>query len=335
MENVLSQNEVNALLSAINQGGVEEAEARAIEAKPYDLTSSDRIVRGRMPALDMINERLARLLRGRLSTSFRKSFEVAYQSADVLKYSEFIASVSVPACLCLFRAPPMKAMSLISVDASLIFGLVDMVFGGSGMISSVEGREYSAIEIRLIQQVVDLVLEEMERAWAPVLPLKPEYQRAEVNPQFATVAAPTDMVVNQTLQVELEGQAKGTICIMTPYASLERYRSLLSSALRTDSEDEGDGWTDSIHQTLKTIDVDFCVMLGKGRLTLRELMKLKAGDTVCLDSEPAEPLTCSIEGTHKFDGFPVTSRGRLAVRLTNPGETNPGVASTPSEEGAP
>ncbi len=317
MENVLSQNEVNALLNAINQGGVEESGDRSeIDAKPFDLTSHDRIVRGRMPALDMINERLARLLRSRLSNAFRKNFEVSYGSAELVKYSDFVASVSVPACLCLFKAPPLKSTSLVSVEAGLIFGLVEQVFGGYGALAAVEGREYSAIEVRLIRQMVDLVLPELAKAWAPVIPIAPEYQRTEVNPQFATVAAPTDMVMNQTLQVELEGMAKGAISIMIPYAALERFRALLSSALRTDGEDDGDSWSDSINQTLRTIDVDFCAMLGTGQLSLRELMKLKVGDTVCLDSEPAEPLSCLVEGYRKAGGFPVTSRGRLAVRLT-------------------
>ena len=314
MENVLSQNEVNALLSAINQGGVEESQESA-DAKPYDLTANDRIVRGRMPALDMINERLARMLKASLSTVFRKNFEAAYGSTEMIKYSEFIASVSVPACLSLFRAPPLKGTCLVSIEASLIFGLVDQIFGGTGATCAIEGREFSSIEIRLIKQVVELVLEELAQAWAPLVQTSMSLVRTEINPQFATIASPTDMVVKQTLNIELEGASKGLISVVMPYAAIERFRQKLSSALRTDGEGDDNTWSDSIYQLLQTIDVDFCTTLGMGQLTLRELMKLKVGDTVCLDSEPAEPLPCTIEGMHKSRGYPVTSRGRLAVRL--------------------
>ncbi len=320
MENVLSQNEVNALLQAINQGNVQEdvAEERDPgEARDYDLTSNDRIIRGRMPTLDILSQRLARLMRISFFNMFRRNVEVTHESTQLMKYSEFLASVGVPACLNVFRMPPLKNACLVSVDAALMFGLVDHVFGGKGSWYRVEGRDYSTIELRLIRQVVELVLRDLGEAWSPVIQIHPEYHRTEVNPQFVAIAAPTDVTVNIGFQVELEGTTRGYISILIPYSVIEPIRRLLSSALQTEQTAEGNTWTAVILKTIKSVFVEFQVELGEGHVMLRDLMSLQIGDTLRLSVDADQPLPCRVEGALKARGSPVQSRGKLAVRLTN------------------
>ena len=322
MDNVLSQNEVNALLQAINQGNVEEDTpeenvADSEGSRGYDLTSNDRIIRGRMPTLDILSQRLARLMRISFFNMFRRNVEVTHESTQLMKYSEFISSLSVPACLNVFRMPPLKNACLVSVDAALMFGLVDHVFGGKGSWYRVEGRDYSAIELRLIRQVVQLVLSDLGEAWNPVIDVSPEFHRTEVNPQFVAIAAPTDVAVTIVFQVELESTTRGYITLLIPYAVIEPIRRLLSSALQTERTAEDNNWTATILRVIRSVFVEFQAELGEGHVMLRDLMALKVGDTLRLSVDATRPIPCRVEGIHKGEGYPVRSRGRLAVKLAD------------------
>ena len=325
MEAVLSQNEVNALINAVAAGGVEEEEgAGRDDARGYDLTSNDRIVRGRMPTLDILNQRLARLMRISFFNMFRRSVDVHHDSTQLMKYTEFISSVSVPACLNVFRMPPLRNTCLVAVDSALMFGLVDYVFGGSGTWYRVEGRDYSSIELRLIQQVVSMVLADLGSAWEPVIEVTPEYIRTEVNPQFAAIAAPTDVTVNITFEVELEATTKGQISLLIPYGVIEPIRPMLSSALQTERNQEDNHWRTAIRDIIPTLAVDFQVDIGQASVTVEELLKLSVGDTIRLNVDANEPLPCRIEGIPKTAGHPVVSRGCIGVKLAeNVGDRAP------------
>ncbi|MEL6189625.1 MAG: flagellar motor switch protein FliM, partial [Myxococcota bacterium] len=317
MEAVLSQNEVNALINAVAQGGVDEEDgADRDDARGYDLTSNDRIVRGRMPTLDILNQRLARLMRISFFNMFRRSVDVHHDSTQLMKYSEYISSVSVPACLNVFRMPPLRNTCLVAVDSALMFGLVDYVFGGSGTWYRVEGRDYSSIELRLIQQVVSMVLADLGSAWEPVIEITPEYIRTEVNPQFAAIAAPTDVTVVITFEVELEATTKGQISLLIPYGVIEPIRPLLSSAVQTERNQEDNHWRTAIRSIIPTLSVDLKVNIGDAIITVEELLEMGVGDTIRLDVDANEPLPCIVEGVPTTQGVPVVSRGSLAVQLT-------------------
>ena len=211
--------------------------------------------------------------------------------------------------------PPLRNTCLVAVDAPLMFGLVDHVFGGTGSWYRVEGREYSSIELKLIEQLVSLVLADLGRAWATVLEIQPEYLRTEVNPQFAAIAAPTDVVLNINFIVEIEGSTRGAIALLIPYHVIEPIRRLLSSALQTERGDENNAWRRQIVAVIRSIQVDFKALLGTGHLRLGDLMTLAEGDTIRLNVDATAPLPCLIEGVEKTAGWPVMSRGRLAVEL--------------------
>lgn len=324
MDNVLSQNEVNALLNAVRSGNVQtepdpdEQAKTSRGARGYDLTSNDRIVRGRMPTLDILNQRLARLMRQSLFNMFRKTVEVTHERTELIKYNEFIDSVSVPACLNVFRMPPLKNTCLVAVDAPLMFGLVDHVFGGSGHWYRVEGREYSSIELKLIEQVVTLVLKDLEGAWEPVLAISCEYLRTEVNPQFAAIAAPTDVTVHIRFVVEIEGNTRGSISLVIPYHVIEPIRRALSSALQTERADENSTWRRQIIAVILSLDVEFRALLGTGHIRLGDLMAMSVGDTIRLNVDSQDPIPCLVEDVDKVSAWPVVSRGKLAVELVQP-----------------
>jgi len=319
VENVLSQSEVNALISSVQKGSSKPkapVDTGPDDApRPYDLTSNDRIIRGRMPTLDILNQRLARLMRISFFNMFRKGVDVHHDATHLLKYSEFISSVSVPACLNVFRMPPLRNTCLMSVDSALMFGLVDYVFGGAGSWYKVEGRDYSSIELRLIQQVVSMVLADLGNAWEPVIDVRPEYIRTEVNPQFAAIAAPTDVTLNIILEVEIEATSKGYVSLLIPYSVIEPIRPLLSSALQTERNQEDNHWRNAIERSLFDLDVDVNVILGETAMTVRDLVQLQAGDTLRLDQDSGQPITMYVEGVPKALGTPIKTKGMVGLRL--------------------
>jgi flagellar motor switch protein FliM len=335
MDNLLSQNEVNALINSVRKSESTEKQSKPESGdgtRCYDLTSNDRIIRGRMPTLDILNQRLARLMRISFFNMFRKSVDVHHDATHLMKYSEFINSVSVPACLNVFRMPPLRNTCLVSVDSTLMFGLVDYVFGGAGAWYRVDGRDYSSIELKLIQQVVSMVLSDLGSAWEPVIEIRPEYIRTEVNPQFAAIAAPTDVTVLIVFEVELEATTKGTISVLIPYSVIEPIRPLLSSALQTERNQEDNHWINTIHNSIAEIDVELRVTFGEATITVGELLKLEPGDVLRLDQDSTKPLRGFVEGVHKLDGYPVQSRGAAAIKLTGAIKADDGRRKLPELE---
>jgi len=217
-EQVLSQGEVDALLRGVGDGII-ETETDVTEditgVVPYDLTSQDKIVRGRLPTLDIINQMFSRLFRNSFSTLMRKSADISTVSTDSLKFGEFLRSLPVPSSLHVFRMEPLRGFGLMVIESRLVFSFVDNFFGGTGASDiNVLGRDFSAIETRMTRNVVQTALEDWERAWKTVHPLGCTYVRAEVNPQFAAIVPPTDVVLVIVFDIEMENSSGAvTICL--------------------------------------------------------------------------------------------------------------------------
>ncbi|MBI3581824.1 MAG: flagellar motor switch protein FliM, partial [Nitrospinae bacterium] len=208
MSQVLSQDEVDALLRGVSDGEIEtEAEdvGGGSGVVAYDLTSQERIIRGRMPTMDIINQRFSRLFRNSLSTALRKVLDVSAVSVDTIKFGEFIKSLPVPASLHIFRMPPLRGFALLVAESKMVFALVDTFFGGTGEAKmKIEGRDFTSIEQRIIKNVVLMALVDLQKAWAPVHPVEMVFVRSEVNPQFAAIVPPTDVVVVIVFEVEMD-----------------------------------------------------------------------------------------------------------------------------------
>ena len=233
MSQVLSQSEVDALLSAVSDNrvdGFEEAQDDGLKSGvvQYDLANQDRIIRGRMPTLDIIHDRFIRLFRVTLSNSLRKMANLSVNSTGPLKFSEFMNSLPLPSCLNILRLDPLRGAAVMVIESKLLYALVDSFFGGNDVpYTKIEGKDFTQIEIKIARRVVLSAIDDLEKAWEPVYPLKIGYNRTEINPQFVAVVPPSDVVIATTFDVELE-KVSGTIKIVIPYATLEPIKSKLS-----------------------------------------------------------------------------------------------------------
>lgn len=319
MSQVLSQNEVDALLRGVSEGAVEtesEAPEEVSGVVPYDLTSQEKIVRGRLPTLDIINQMFSRLYRNSFSTLMRKSADVSTVSTDTVKFGEFLRSLPVPSSLHVFRMEPLRGFGLMVVESKLVFSLVDTFFGGSGSSEyKITGRDFSAIEIRMTKNVVLTALQDLEKAWKQVHPITTNYVRSEVNPQFAAIVPPTDVVLVILFDIEMEGVA-GTITLCIPYAAVEPILPKLKAQFQSEQMEVDQVWVRRLREELMRTEVEIVVDLGKAQVTPKRLLQLKVGDTLMLGNDVSDPLFMMVEGVPKFKVFPGVSRGNKAVQIT-------------------
>jgi flagellar motor switch protein FliM len=317
---ILTQEEVDALLKGMS-GGEIETETDSVDDDSgitvYDLTNQDRIIRGRMPTLEIINDRFARILRTTLSSALRKVIDVSAFSIDMIKFGEFMRALPVPTSLHIFKVDPLRGHGIMVIETKLVFNLVDNFFGGSGhSFIKIEGRDFTAIENRLINKVILMAMDDLEKAWNPVHPLKLTYVRSETNPQFASVVAPTEVVIVIKFEIELE-QAVGTLVICLPYSTIEPIRSKLYAGFQSDQLEVDHEWINRFIDQVREASVMITVELGKASLTAGELMNLKVGEVLPLDQDVSQSLTVKVEGVPKFNGFPGVSRGNKALQISS------------------
>ncbi len=320
MSKILTQEEVDALLKGMS-GGEIETETDSVEDDSgitvYDLTNQDRIIRGRMPTLEIINDRFARILRTTLSGALRKVIDVSAFSIDMIKFGEFMRALPVPTSLHIFKVDPLRGHGIIVMETKLVFNLVDNFFGGSGRsFIKIEGRDFTAIENKLISKVILMSLDDLEKAWNPVHPLKLTYVRSETNPQFASVVAPTEVVIVIKFEVELE-QTVGTLIICLPYSTIEPIRSKLYAGFQSDQLEVDHEWIHRFIDQVRKASVEISVELGRATISSRDLLQLKTGDVIQLEQDVSEPLVAKVEGVPKFHGFPGVARGNKAFQISN------------------
>ncbi|MGB0129418.1 MAG: flagellar motor switch protein FliM [Rhodocyclaceae bacterium] len=284
-QDFLSQEEVDALLKGVTGEPDEPAPEQEATGgvRPYNLATQERIVRGRMPTFELINERFARNLRVGLFNYMRRTTEISLNPVRVQKYSEFIRNLVVPTNLNLVQIKPLRGTALIVFDPNLVFLVVDNMFGGDGRFHTrVEGRDFTATEQRIIQGMLNVVFEEYERAWKPVFEVKFDYLRSEMNSQFANIATPSEVVVATTFSLELGGTAADMhVCI--PYAMVEPIRELLYSAMQSDHITSDKRWISLLTRQVQEANVVLRATLGRSEITLRQILGMKVGDVVPID----------------------------------------------------
>jgi len=329
MEQILSQNEVNALLTAVEGGQVSQEDGDMgiddDDVVSFDITSQDRIIRGRMNTLEILNDRFARQYRMTLTNSLRKLVEVSIESTTILKFSEYLSFLPVPSCINMIKLHPLKGTCLLSIEVKLLYGLLDTFFGGSSVYTPnnrIEGRDFTAIELGLIKKVIDLYLSDMASIWRPIFEISPEYYRTEINPQFVLIAPPSDVVICSTFEIELE-HLRGTLSFVIPYSAVEPIKQKLSSGVQSDSMDEDSSWRDRILDQVKTSDVGIEVLLGKTQITLRELLNVRQGDILQLDNYAEDHMSLKMQGVPKAKVKPKINRNNLACTIMNHINTEP------------
>ncbi|ENO89538.1 flagellar motor switch protein FliM [Thauera linaloolentis] len=311
----LSQEEVDALLRGVTGESDEpEVEEQSTEGvRPYNLGTQERIVRGRMPTMELINERFARYLRIGFFNYVHRNTEVSVGTIKVQKYAEFVRNLVVPTNLNLVTAKPMRGTGLIVFDPNLVFLVVDNMFGGDGRFHTrVEGRDFTPTEQRIIQGMLDVVFAEYTKAWAPVFKLEFEYVRSEMNSQFANIATPSEIVIATTFSLEIGGaQAEMHVCF--PYSMLEPIRDLLYSTMQSDHITSDRRWIKLLSRQLRAADVELYCNLGTARVTLRDIVDMRVGDVIPLNVP--EVLSAEIDGVPVFECRQGTKNGRYAIRV--------------------
>lgn len=315
-QDILSQDEIDALLHGVEDGKVETGTDQPLmdgQARSYDLASNERIVRGRMPTLDMINDRFARFLRTTIFNLLRRSAEISVGGVQTLKFSQYVHSLFVPTSLNLVRVRPLRGTALVVFDPKLVFTLVDNFFGGDGRFyTKIEGRDFTPTERRIIQMLLTQVLKDLQEAWSMVADLAFEYQNSEMNPQFANIVSPSEVVVVNSFHVELEGGG-GDIHLTMPYATIEPLRELLAAGMQSDRKEQDDRWPTSLRNEIRAADVEVQATLVETEITVGELARLKPGDIIPIDLPKA--VVARVDGVPVFTGQFGVSRGNNALKV--------------------
>ncbi len=315
---LLSQDEIDALFSGVDDGDVDVDTETDESTDPdavagYDLASQDRIVRGRMPALEMINERFARNFRISLLNLLRLSPVVSVEGIQVLKFGEYVHTLLMPSNLNVIKIPPLRGSALVVFNPKLVFSTVDCFFGGDGRFhTKIEGRDFTGTEMRIVRKVLDVAFEGLKEAWEPVLPVDFQFVNSEINPQFANIVTPSEVVVVSTFHVDVDAGA-GNLQVVMPYSMVEPIRELLDAGIQSEMLEQDSRWSSRLQEEIKHAKVKLGSTLTTADLTLRDIVSMKAGDVIGI--EMPETVLATVAQVPVFRGKFGVSRGNCALKV--------------------
>ncbi|MCE9686701.1 MULTISPECIES: flagellar motor switch protein FliM [Shewanella] len=313
MSDLLSQDEIDALLHGVDDVDDDDIELDDSDARSYDFSSQDRIVRGRMPTLEIVNERFARHLRISMFNMMRRAAEVSINGVQMLKFGEYVHTLFVPTSLNMVRFSPLKGTALITMEARLVFILVDNFFGGDGRFhAKIEGREFTPTERRIVQLLLKIIFEDYKEAWAPVMDVEFDYLDSEVNPAMANIVSPTEVVVINSFHIEVDGGG-GDFHITMPYSMIEPIRELLDAGVQSDKQDTDMRWSQALRDEIMDVNVGFDANVVEQEVTLKDVMNFKAGDIIPI--ELPEYIMMKIEDLPTYRCKMGKSRDNLALKI--------------------
>ena len=316
VQDLLSQDEIDALLHGVDDGLVQtEMAAEPGSVKSYDLTSQDRIVRGRMPTLEMINERFARYTRISMFNMLRRSADVAVGGVQVMKFGEYVHSLYVPPSLNLVKIKPLRGTALFILDAKLVFKLVDNFFGGDGRHAKIEGREFTPTELRVVRMVLEQAFVDLKEAWQAIMEVNFEYINSEVNPAMANIVGPSEAIVVSTFHIELDGGG-GDLHVTMPYSMIEPVREMLDAGFQSDLDDQDERWVNALRQDVMDVDVPINATVARRQLKLRDILHMQPGDVIPVDMQ--EELVMRANGVPAFKVKMGSHKGNLALQVIEP-----------------
>lgn len=321
MQDLLSQDEIDALLHGVDDGDVDtDGDVDDSGVHSYDLTSQDRIVRGRMPTLEMINERFARYTRISMFNLLRRTADVSVGGIQIQKFGEYVHTLYVPTSLNMVKYRPLRGTGLVILDAKLVFKLVDNFFGGDGRHAKIEGREFTPTELRVVQMVLEQAFIDLKEAWKAVKPIEFEFINSEVNPSMANIVSPSEVVVISTFHVELDGGG-GELHITMPYSMLEPIREILDAGLQSDTDDRDERWVRALRQDVMSAEVDLECNVATRDIMLRDIVDLRDGDVIPVNM----PETCiaTANGIPMFNVKLGRAGENLALKIVNPVDRGP------------
>jgi len=312
-EKILNQDEIDALIHGVDAGVVNtEPPPAPGEVRGFDFRNQMRIVRGRLPTLEMINDRFARLFRVSLYNLLRRAPEVSVGAIEMKKFADYVHTLHVPTSLNIVKINPLRGTALVVLDPKLVFCVVDNFFGGSGRHVKIEGREFTATEQRVIHMLLRSAFADLREAWSHVANIEVEYQQSEMNPQFANIVSPTEIIVVTSFHLELEGGG-GDLHITMPYAMIEPLRDLLDAGMQSDRAEHDERWLNSLREDIEDADIEISTLLGRSSVSLAEVLNLKPGDVIPCDF--TGKVTLLAEAVPVFRGSFGISRGLEAVKI--------------------
>ena len=314
-EQILSQEEIDALLSAMDRGEVdlEQEKKKDPVVEDYNLTSQNTMLRSQFYALEEVYDKFATLLDHSLTAAFQRSVEVAFTSTEMIKYGEFISAFSSPTSLNIFTMEPLIGSAMLAIESKLVFSLIDCMFGGNGKPLS-QTREFTLIEQRMMQKFATEVLEALEEAWSIVLPVNIALKKTETKPEFAHLANPNEVMIIIVFSVKSQ-EFSGNIHLCLSYLMLEPIKDKLSSAYRSESDTEN-AWSGQLNSLLQDTEVNIIAQLGKCRQTVRDVLNLQLDDIIHLGTGPEDNILLTVDGVPKYHGFPGVIKGNRAVEIT-------------------
>ena len=313
---ILSQDEVDALLHGVDDGAVDTDAADDLfegEPRPFDFNNQERIIRGRLPTLEMINERFARYFRVSFFNMLRKTPEISINGIQMIKFSEYIHTLFVPTSLSLIKMKPLKGTGMVMMDPKLVFIVVDNFFGGDGSIhAKIEGREFTHTELRVIEKVVQMCFKDLRQAWEPIMKVDFEYHNHEVNPHLANIVSPSEVIVVSSFHIELEGGG-GDLHVVFPYSMIEPIRSILDAGVQSDLSEVDSRWSVLLKEELMHAKVQLTALLAEKELKVSDLINLQPGDIIPL--EMPDQVLLMAEDMPVMKGQYGEHSGNAAVRI--------------------
>jgi flagellar motor switch protein FliM len=303
-------------LHGVDDGLVQtEMAAEPGSVKSYDLTSQDRIVRGRMPTLEMINERFARYTRISMFNMLRRSADVAVGGVQVMKFGEYVHSLYVPTSLNLVKIKPLRGTALFILDAKLVFKLVDNFFGGDGRHAKIEGREFTPTELRVVRMVLEQAFIDLKEAWQAIMEVNFEYINSEVNPAMANIVGPSEAIVVSTFHIELDGGG-GDLHVTMPYSMIEPVREMLDAGFQSDLDDQDERWSKALREDVLDVSVPLSATVARRQLRLRDILHMQPGDVIPIELQ--DELVMRANGVPSFKVKLGSHKGNLALQVVEP-----------------
>ena len=319
-EQILSQDEIDALLGAMAKGEVElEPEEAKIEEidqskiEAYDLTSKNILLQNQFFALEEVNDKLTKQLQNYFTTLLQQGIETKFVSTEMVSFENFIQGFSNPTCFHIFTMEPLIGSALIAIEPGLVFSLIDCMFGGDGKPLSYE-RDFTQIEMRLMSKMALGVLDVFESSWEVIYSIKTELKKSESKPEFVHLFNPNDLVMSEIFSINGK-RFSGNIMFCMSYLMLEPIKEILSSRFLKEKEIDHN-WEKQIKQHIDDTDINVTAELGKTFYTIRDLVNLQVGDLVALPSGPEDQIKINIESVPKFLGYPGVIKGNRAVEIT-------------------
>ncbi|MBF0465347.1 MAG: flagellar motor switch protein FliM [Nitrospirae bacterium] len=318
MNKILSQDEIDALLKGVQAGSIETEASSEGESgvKTYDLTNQERIIRGRMPGLEIANERFARFFRNSISAIIMKFVDVNIHGVEMMKFSEFMKTLPLPSSINIFKMEPLKGYSLFVIGAPAVFAFVEYFFGATtARNTKSEGRYFTPIEQRIIKKVVGMVLKDLALAWRGVATVQPEHVGSEMNPQFVTIVTPTEVIIKIEVHIEVE-DFTGKMYFCIPYSVIEPVKEKLYSGIQAEKLETDHRWVARLKDILMVSEVNMSVELGRTELLIEELLNLQVGNVIPLSSSVTDELVVKVEGVTKLKCLPGVRKGNQAIKIT-------------------